>query len=81
VLRLENKGYPKNMGASISDIRKKRGRPSTGGRKPGVMVRMSFEDLADIDAWISARADKVTRPEAIRQLALAKARADLDGRD
>lgn len=46
-----------------------------------MLVRMTPEDLADIDAWIATRAHPMTRPEAIRQLALAKARVDLDGGD
>ena len=69
------------MSGSTRDVPKQRGRPYTGGRKPGVLVRMTPEDLADIDAWIATRAHPMTRPEAIRQLALAKARANLDGGD
>jgi hypothetical protein len=42
---------------------------------------MRPDQLADIDAWISTRTHPMTRPEAIRQLALAKARVDLDGGD
>jgi hypothetical protein len=42
---------------------------------------MQPDQLADIDAWIATRSHSMTRPEAIRQLALAKARVDLDGGD
>jgi hypothetical protein len=42
---------------------------------------MQPDQLADIDAWIVTRPHPVTRPEAIRQLALAKARKDLDTGD
>jgi hypothetical protein len=44
-------------------------------------VRLQPDQLADIDAWIATRTHPMTRPEAIRQLALAKARVDLDGGD
>lgn len=59
---------------------KKRGRPATG-RGQTIGVRMSPEQIADIDAWISTRTEKLSRPEAIRRLALAKARVDLDSGD
>lgn len=54
-------------------------------RAPGpgaqIQVRMQPDQLADIDAWIATRSHPMTRPEAIRQLALAKARVELDGGD
>jgi hypothetical protein len=52
-------------------------------RAPGtpVMVRLQPDQLADIDAWIATRTHRLTRPEAIRQLALTKARIDLDSGD
>jgi hypothetical protein len=46
-----------------------------------VSVPLQPNELADIDAWIATRTNSMTRPEAIRQLALAKARVDLDGGD
>lgn len=45
------------------------------------MVRLQPDQLADIDAWIATRTEKLSRPEAIRRLALFKARHDLDGGD
>lgn len=42
---------------------------------------MRQDQIADIDAWIATRTHKVTRSEAIRQLALTKARTDLDSGD
>jgi hypothetical protein len=62
---------------SISDTQKKRGRgrPSTGGQMPGIMLRMPPDRIAEIDAWRAAQLDpKPSRPEAIRRL-LAKALA------
>jgi hypothetical protein len=46
-----------------------------------VSVPLQPNELADIDAWIATRTHPMTRPEAVRQLALAKARVDLDGGD
>lgn len=56
------------MAASISDTQKKRGRgrPSTGGQMPGVMVRLPPDQLAELDAWIAKQGQPVSRPEAIR---------------
>ena len=56
------------------------GRPASGKGTP-ILVRLQPDQLADIDAWIATRAHPMTRPEALRQLALAKARIDLDGGD
>jgi hypothetical protein len=57
----------------------KRTRPPGPGTQ--IEVLLEPEQLADIDAWIATRSHPMTRPEAIRQLALAKARVDLDGGD
>ena len=57
----------------------KRKRPAGAGVQ--IQVRLQPEQLADIDAWIETRSHPMTRPEAIRQLALAKARHDLDTGD
>ena len=57
------------MASSISDTSKKRGRgrPSTGGQMPGVMVRMPPSDIASLDTWIAAQPEpRPSRPEAIR---------------
>jgi hypothetical protein len=56
------------MTQSIADIPKRRGRPSTGGRGEGVMVRLQPEGLGAVDAWRRAQDDKPSRPEAIRRL-------------
>ena len=57
------------MGKSIRDIPKKgRGRPSTGGRREGVMVRLEPDQFDALDAWIMKQAGPLTRPEAIRRL-------------
>jgi hypothetical protein len=55
------------MAKSITGIPKKgRGRPSTGGRREGVMVRLEPTQLARLDAWIARQEKPYTRPEAIR---------------
>lgn len=56
------------MPSSIPDTPKSRGRPSTGGRKTGVMVRMPDEELAALDKWRESQSPEPSRPEAIRQL-------------
>jgi hypothetical protein len=55
------------MSQSISDIPKKRGRPKSGGRKTGVMVRLPNSDLAALDRYIADKQPGMTRPEAIRE--------------
>ena len=57
-----------DMSSSIPDIPKKRGRKPSGGRQPGILVRLQPEDLAALDAWIAARGDNPSRPEAVRTL-------------
>lgn len=43
------------------------GRPRTGiGQMIG--VRLQPADLAELDAWIAAQSDQLSRPEAIRRL-------------
>src|SRR5580704_741590 len=62
-------GYPIFMQPSIPDIPKKRGRPSTGGRQKGIMLRLDPANLSALDDWISAQPEpRPTRPEAIRRL-------------
>ena len=57
------------MAKSIRDIPKKgRGRPSTGGRRDGVLVRFEPEQFHDLDGWIAKQEDEPSRPEAIRRL-------------
>jgi hypothetical protein len=58
------------MAKSIKGIPKKRGRgrPSTGGRREGVMVRLQPSQLAALDAWIAKQDAPLTRPEAIRAM-------------
>jgi hypothetical protein len=56
------------MAKSIKDIPKtRRGRPSTGGRREGVMVRLEPAQLQALDGWIT-KYDVESRPEAIRRL-------------
>jgi hypothetical protein len=58
------------MKKAIRDIPKSRGRgrPSTGGRKQGIMVRLDDERVAAVEEWADAQGDKPSRPEAIRRL-------------
>jgi len=56
------------MSRSIRDIPKQRGRPSQGGRKHGLMLRLSPEALDRLDDWIGRQKDEPTRPEAVRRL-------------
>ena len=57
------------MRKSIRDIpKKKRGRPASGGRGEGVLVRLQPDRLAAIDAWITRQTAPMTRPEAIRAM-------------
>lgn len=56
------------MSTSISDIPKSRGRPSTGGRKTGIMVRVPDDELAALDGWREQQKPEPSRPEAIRRL-------------
>lgn len=57
------------MAKSIRDIpKKKRGRPSTGGRRDGVLVRFETEQLDEIDRWAAEQDEVPSRPAAIRHL-------------
>jgi hypothetical protein len=59
------------MAKSIRDIQKKkrRGRPSTGGRREGILVRLETAQFDALDAWVSKHQEpNLTRPEAIRRL-------------
>ena len=59
------------MAKSIRDIpKKRRGRPSTGGRRDGILVRLESGQFDALDAWIVKQGDKneLSRPEAIRRL-------------
>jgi hypothetical protein len=49
-------------------IAKKRG-PAPTGKGTLIGVRLQPEQLASLDAWISHQPDKLSRPEALRQLA------------
>jgi hypothetical protein len=63
------------MGLSILDTPKKRGRgrPSTGGQMPGIMLRMPPPALSALDSWIASQPDpKPSRPEAIRRILAEK---------
>jgi hypothetical protein len=57
------------MRKSIRDIpKKKRGRPASGGRGEGILVRLQPDRLAAVDAWIARQTAPMTRPEAIRAM-------------
>ena len=61
------------MARSITDTRKRRGRPtlyegSEGKGAPQVSVRLPPDELAAIDGWISKQKEPPSRPEAIRRL-------------
>ena len=59
---------PKFMGKSIKVTKKPRGRPATG-RGTQIGERWHPTELAAIDAWIAASADKtITRSHAVRRL-------------
>ena len=50
-------------------IPQKRRGPAPTGKGIPIMVRLSPEQLAALDVWISRRRDpNITRPEAIRRL-------------
>jgi hypothetical protein len=44
------------------------GHPKTSGPDDCQVVRMQSDQIAAIDAWISAQSVKISRPEAIRRL-------------
>ncbi|MGY4567534.1 ribbon-helix-helix protein, CopG family [Bradyrhizobium sp. USDA 3256] len=55
------------MGKSITVApKKKRGRPPSGGRDPGVHIRLPEEMIEAIDAYSTTQS--VSRSEAIRRL-------------
>lgn len=57
------------MSTSINASAKKRGRPKTTGTGQTIGVRMLSDQLAQVDAWISAQPEpQPSRPEAIRRL-------------
>jgi hypothetical protein len=49
--------------------KKKRGRPSTGGRRKGILVRLETDQFDALDDWIAKQKEPgLSRPEAIRRL-------------
>jgi hypothetical protein len=53
--------------SSISDSRKKRGRPSTGiGKSLGLRLYPDLEEA--LDAFIAKQKEPIGRPEAIRRI-------------
>jgi hypothetical protein len=63
-------GYPEIMeNSAIPDIpKRRRGRPSTGGRREGVLVRLEPAQLKVLDDWAEDHEIRGLRPEAIRRL-------------
>jgi hypothetical protein len=62
-------GYPVFMASkSIKVTPKRRDRPSTGGQKDGILVRLEADQFDALDVWIDKQSDQPTRPEAIRRL-------------
>jgi hypothetical protein len=64
-------GYPIFVAKSIRHIpkKKRRGRPPTGGRREGLLVRLEAAQFDALDAWISRQDEpNLSRPEAIRRL-------------
>jgi hypothetical protein len=60
--------YQKFMAASISNIRKKRGRGRPKVGAVPVMVRLLPEQATSLDDWREKQIDRPGRPEAIRRL-------------
>jgi cytochrome c553 len=56
------------MTDAIDNIVKKRGRGRPATNATPLMVRLSPDQLAALDAWIAAQAEQPSRPEAVRQL-------------
>jgi hypothetical protein len=58
------------MAKSIRDtLKKKRGRPATGGRRKGILVRLETDQFDALDDWIAKQKEPgLSRPEAIRRL-------------
>lgn len=52
--------------ASVQPLKRKG--PAPTGKGTPVQVRLQHDQLAEVDAWRESRADKPSRPEAIRQL-------------
>ena len=52
--------------ASVSDTRKRIGRPPVGST--GVMVRLPPDQLAAVDNWAASEGIALSRPEAVRRL-------------
>lgn len=68
----------------MSDARAGAGQEPAASPEPQeetIAVVLRPDELADVDAWIATRTRKLSRPEAIRELALAKARIELDAGD
>jgi hypothetical protein len=58
------------MAKSIAEIpKKRRGRPSTGGRREGLLVRLEARQFDALNAWIEQQKEPdLSRPEAVRRL-------------
>lgn len=58
------------MARSIADIpKKRRGRPSTGGRREGILVRLEARQFDALNVWIERQKEPhLSRPEAVRRL-------------
>jgi hypothetical protein len=57
------------MAKPIRDIpKKRRGRPSSGGRRDAILVRLEAGQFSALDSWVAKQAEPITRPEAVRRL-------------
>lgn len=60
---------PENMTGTSSAKARRRGRPPVGSTQ--LSVRLTPAQLARLDAWIAQQPGNVSRPEALRRLAIA----------
>ena len=62
------RGITGTMSASTRDTTNRERKPRPPAPGTPVMLRLQPDQLADLDAWISAQPDAPSRPEAIRRI-------------